>query len=239
MTTLAKIIVTFFLTLLCCSCNLAFNGIKGKGEVVKKERTISQKFDAVKASKGLDVVLVNSSDKKIIVNANKNLHDHIQVYVEGATLYVTSDDNIFSADEKSVFVSYDKLQKISVNSGASISSNEVMVQKDLDFSATSGADIKLNIKAETVTTSVTSGAMIKITGKVNKHNASATSGADIRAEELLSLVSEAKATSGASIRIYAKNEFAGTATSGADIVYYGDPKKVSEADNSGGNVKKH
>lgn len=239
MTTLAKILVTFFLTLLCCSCNLVFNGIKGQGEVVKKERTINQKFDAVKASKGLDVILVNSSDKKIIVNANENLHDHIQVYVESTTLYVTSDENIFSADEKSVYVSYDKLQKVSVNSGASISSNEDVVQKDLNFSATSGADVRLSVKAETVTTSVTSGAMIKIKGKVNKHNANATSGADIRAEELLSLVSEAKATSGASIRIYAKNEFTGKATSGADIVYYGDPKKVSEADNSGGDVRRH
>ena len=37
----------------------------------------------------------------------------------------------------------------------------------------------------------------------------ATSGANLRAKNLLSQVSEAKATSGASIRIYAKNEFTG------------------------------
>ncbi|PKV50341.1 putative autotransporter adhesin-like protein [Aquimarina sp. MAR_2010_214] len=239
MTTLAKIIITFCLSALCCSCNVVFNGVKGQGEVIRKERTINQDFDAIKASKGLDVILVNNSDQKVIVEANKNLHEHIEVYVEGNTLYVTSDQNIYYADEKNVFVSYDKINKVYVNSGASISSEEAVVQKNLDLSATSGADIKLRVKAETITTSVTSGAMMDLTGKVNNHKANATSGADIRAEDLLSLVSEARATSGASIKIHAKNEFTGKATSGADVVYYGKPEKVSETDNSGGNVRGH
>ncbi|WP_103070056.1 head GIN domain-containing protein [Aquimarina sediminis] len=239
MTTLAKILVTFFLSLACFSCNTVFNGVKGQGEVLKKERTISKDFNAVKASRGLDVILVNNDDKKVIVEANKNLHEHIEVYVEGNTLHVTSDQNIYYADEKNVYVSYNKLNKVHVNSGASISSEATVVQKDLDLSATSGADIKLDVKAETITTSVTSGAMMDLAGKVNNHTASATSGANIRAEDLLSLRSEAKATSGASIRIYAKDEFTGKATSGADVVYYGKPEKVSEVDNSGGNVRRH
>jgi hypothetical protein len=237
MTTLAKIIISFCLSALCSSCNVAFNGVKGQGEVIRKETTINKDFNAVKASRGLDVILVDSSDKKVIVEANKNLHDHIEVYVDGSTLYVTSDENIYYADEKNVFVSYDKINKVHVNSGASISSEKAVVQKNLDLSATSGADIKLKVKAETITTSVTSGAMMDLTGKVNNHKANATSGADIRAEDLLSLISEAKATSGASIKIHAKNEFTGKATSGADVVYYGKPEKVSETDNSGGNVR--
>ncbi len=238
MTTLAKILVTFCLSLACCSCNIAFDGIKGQGEVVKKERIINENFDAIKASRGLDVILVKDQDNKVVVEANKNLHDHIEVYVKENTLYVTSDKNIYYADEKNVFVSYQKLNLLKVNSGASITSEQAVVQKDLTLSATSGADIRLKIKAETVTTSVTSGAMMNLEGKVNNHKANATSGADIRAEDLLSLVSEAKATSGASIRIHAKDEFTGKATSGANIRYYGKPERVSEADNSGGNVRR-
>ncbi len=238
MTTLAKILVTFCLSMACCSCNVVFDGVKGQGEVVSKERTINENFDAVKASRGLDVILVRNNDRKVIVEANKNLHEHIEIYVKDNTLHVTSDQNIYLADEKNVYVSYNKLNQLKVNSGASISSEEAVVQKDLALSATSGADIRLKIKAENVTSSVTSGAMIDLQGKVNNHKASATSGADIRAEELLSLVSEAKATSGASIRIHAKEEFTGKATSGADIRYYGKPEKVSEVDNSGGDVRR-
>ncbi|MEW7291409.1 head GIN domain-containing protein [Aquimarina sp. 2304DJ70-9] len=238
MSTLVKILVTFCLSIACCSCNVVFDGIKGQGEVVRKERTINENFDAIKASRGLDVILIQDESRKVIVEANKNLHEHIEVYVKENTLYVTSDQNIYFADEKNVFVSYDKLNQLRVNSGASITSEEAVKQKDIELRATSGADIKLNIKAESVTSSATSGAMIDLAGKVNFHKANATSGANLRAEDLLSLVSEAKATSGASIRIHAKNQFTGKATSGADVLYYGKPKKVSEVDNSGGNVRR-
>ncbi|GAA0728926.1 hypothetical protein GCM10009430_38530 [Aquimarina litoralis] len=239
MTTIAKIIVALCVTALCCSCNIAFDGIRGEGEVIRKEKTINENFDTIKSSRGLDVVLTSQKDRKVIIEANENLHQHIDVYVEGETLYITSDKNIYQADEKTVYVSYDKLGKISATSGSRVTSQGPVVQKDLAISGTSGANIELKVKAETLTTSVTSGAMMDLTGKVNNHKASATSGANIRANDLLSLVSDAKATSGAMIKIHAKDEFTGKATSGADVVYYGNPEKVSENDNSGGNVRRN
>ncbi|MBW1295974.1 head GIN domain-containing protein [Aquimarina litoralis] len=239
MTTIAKIIVTLFVTALCCSCNIAFDGIRGEGEVIRKEKTINENFDTIKSSRGLDVVLTNKKDRKVIIEANENLHQHIEVYVEGETLYITSDKNIYQADEKTVYVSYNKLGKISATSGSRVTSQGTVVQKDLAISGTSGANIELKVKAETLTTSVTSGAIMDLSGKVNNHKASATSGANIRANDLLSLVSNAKATSGAMIKIHAKDEFTGKATSGADVVYYGNPEKVSENDNSGGNVRRN
>jgi len=236
MSTLAKIVVTTCLSALCFSCNIT--GISGKGEVIRKEKTIQEDFQTIKASRGLHVILMDSDDKNIIVEANENLHDHIKVYVKEGVLFVTTDKNIYRADEKNVFVSYQKLSKISATSGANITSEEALVQKELSLSATSGSDIQLRIKAEILNTSLTSGASINISGKVNIHNASATSGANLRAEDLLSLVTEARATSGSSIKIHAKKEFSGKATSGASVNYFGNPEKVTKKDNSGGNVSK-
>lgn len=239
MTTLIKIIAGAFLALLCCSCNLPFDGIRGEGEVTRKEKTINESFSAVKTSRGLDVVLMKSDDKNVIVEANENLHEYIKVYVEKETLYVTSEKNIYQADEKTVFVPYNKLSKISSTSGSEVSSQEPVVQKELTLSATSGAIITLRVKAETVNTSLTSGAIMDLSGKVNRHIAKATSGANLNADDLLSLVSEAKGTSGAVIKIHAKDEFNGKATSGANVVYYGTPERVTENDNSGGVVRRN
>ncbi|MBQ4822418.1 head GIN domain-containing protein [Aquimarina sp. MMG016] len=239
MNTLAKILVTLCLAAFCCSCNIAFNGVKGEGEVIRKEKTINENFDAIKASRGLDVILVNSDDRKVIIEANENLHEHIEVYVKGDVLYITSDENIYMADEKSIYVSYGEISRISSTSGANLTSEESVMLKDLTISATSGSNIKLRVKAETLNTSATSGAIMNLSGKVNNHKASATSGANIRADDLLSLITEAKATSGSNIRIHAKDQFTGKATSGANVIYYGNPEKVSEDDNSGGNVRRH
>ncbi len=239
MTTLAKILISICLSIACCSCNMVFNGVSGKGEVVTKERVIDEKFDRIKVSRGLDVILSNSTDQKVIVEANKNLHEHIKVYVKENTLIVTSDENIFRADEKNVFISYNRLNKVIVSSGASITAEETVIQKELALNASSGGDMKLEVKAENLESSVSSGATINLSGKVNHHKAKASSGADIRAQDLMSLSSQANASSGASIKIHAKNEFSGKATSGGDVIYYGEPEIVSETDSSGGNVRRH
>ncbi|MFL1896738.1 head GIN domain-containing protein [Aquimarina sp. 2-A2] len=239
MTTLAKILVTLCLTLVCCSCNIPFNGVKGTGKVIQTERAISQPFNRIKASSGLDVILSKDIDDKIIIDANENLHDLIDIYVKDETLVIKSEENIYSADQKSVLISYETLEEIAVNSGASVTSTQVIEQPKMKLSATSGADIELEIKSESLTTSATSGAFIEISGMVNSHKVSATSGAVIKAQEVLSLVTEAKATSGASVKVHAKNEFNGRATSGASVRYFGAPEKVSEVDNSGGNVSRN
>ncbi len=238
MTTLAKILVTFCIALLFCSCNIVIDGITGTGEIIKKEKVISENFNTIKASRGLDVILINSNDHKIVVEANENLHDHIEISVDDNVLKITADKNIYRAGSKKVYVSYQILTKIIATSGADVTARQVITQETLDIKATSGADIDLQVKANNLSSSVTSGAMINLTGKVNTHKASATSGADLKSHDLVSLVTEAKATSGATIKIYAKKEFTGKATSGAGITYYGQPERVSEDENSGGNIRR-
>ncbi|WP_378184926.1 head GIN domain-containing protein [Aquimarina sp. W85] len=239
MTTLAKILVTLCLALLCYSCNIPFNGVKGTGSVVQTERTIDKPFNRVKASNGLDIILSKNNDNKVIIEANQNLHELIEIYVKDQMLIIKAKENIYSADQKSVLVSYKTLKEITVNSGASITSTQVIEQQKMKLNATSGADIELEIKSESLTTSATSGAFIDISGMVNSHKVSATSGAVIKAQEVLSLITDAKATSGASVKVHAKNEFKGRATSGGNVRYFGAPEKVSEVDNSGGNVSRN
>ncbi|RZS93314.1 head GIN domain-containing protein [Aquimarina brevivitae] len=239
MTTLVKILVTAFLSLFLASCNMNFNGIQGEGEVIRKEKTIDKAFTGVKASKGLDVILIKSDDAKVIVEANENLHQHIEVYVENNTLYVTSDKNIYRADEKNVFVSYKSLNKIASSSGASISSEATVVERNLTLKASSGSDIELSVRAETLQSSVSSGAHIELSGQANRHDAKASSGADIKSRDMESLIASATASSGSSIKIHAKQEFRGKASSGADINYYGNPEKIDEVENSGGNVRRN
>ncbi|GAA3514119.1 hypothetical protein GCM10022393_30030 [Aquimarina addita] len=238
MTTLIKFLVTLSLSALCYSCNFTFDGIKGEGEVTTREKTINKNFNTIKSSNGLDVVLTSKKDKKVVVEANENLHSHIEVYVKEEVLHITANKNIYQADKKTVYVSYDILNKIAATSGSEITSLESIVQKNLSINATSGANIHLDVKAETLTSSATSGAILELSGKVNNHNAKATSGANTSADNLLSMVSKAKATSGASIKIHAKNKFTGNATSGGHVLYYGNPASVSENDNSGGVVKR-
>lgn len=237
MTTLIKVLIAFTLSLFCCSCNITIDGIKGQGDVIKKEKLISKPYSALKSSNGLDVILVKDSSPKIVIEANENLFDYIQVYVENNILYIKSDKNIGRADKKTVLVPYSNLQKITATSGSEIVSKEKVVEKELDIKASSGANINLTIDAENLSTSVSSGGHIRISGKADKHSAKASSGANLKANELLSQDTYAKASSGANIRIYAKNQFEGKASSGAHVIVYGNPTDISKNNSSGGRIR--
>ena len=96
----------------------------------------------------------------------------------------------------------------------------------------------INIEATNTETRTTSGAVIKIEGSTKNHASSATSGSNINAYLLNSKNTLVKASSGAEINIYASNKLEAKATSGGDIDYKGEPKKLTINSSSGGKINK-
>ncbi len=92
------------------------------------------------------------------------------------------------------------------------------------------------LNANTVQSSATSGSDIELTGNTDQHTSSATSGASIDAYNLLSKNTTVNVTSGADINVYASESIDARATSGGDIDFKGNPKKVNKQSSSGGSI---
>ena len=86
--------------------------------------------------------------------------------------------------------------------------------------------------------SATSGADITLTGRSRHSTLTATSGANIDASALVSEEVSASATSGAHVKTYAHTRLTAKATSGAIVVYYGNPTQTDISATSGGNIRK-
>ncbi len=238
MSTLIKIIVTSCLALLSSSCVFVTDGIKGEGPVTRKEHTPDTRFEAIKVSNGIQVIISKSTSSTIVVEANENLHPHIMIRVTDGILHISSDKNIYKADEKTVYVPYDSLHTITASSGAAVSAQETVVAKDIGIKTSSGASVTLNVKSEKLKSTASSGAQIQLSGTTNYHKAKASSGAHLNTKKLIGHTVEAHGSSGSYMSVYASSAFTGKATSGADVLYYGTPEKVTTDDNSGGNVRK-
>lgn len=241
MTTLAKITVAILLSILLVSCNFDINlnnGVKGNGNVSTVERSLEGDFNQIEVSRGLDVYLTQSDSPMLKVQADENLHDIIITEIDNGVLKIYADDNISRSESKKVMVNVKDLNLISSTSGSDVYSTNTILANSIKLITTSGADIEMDIDAETTTLASTSGSDIKVTGKTNTLSASATSGSDIKAKDLISQSCTASVTSGADIEIYAKDKLTANATSGGDIRYYGNPKNVSSNDAASGSVKK-
>ena len=115
MTTITKIIVGLVLSILLMSCqfNSSFGfGVKGNGNVETIERNISNDFNQIKVSRGLDVYITQGDAVNLKVQADENLQDIIITKVENNVLRIYADANINYAASKKVMVTLKILKKL-------------------------------------------------------------------------------------------------------------------------------
>ena len=240
MTTLTRIIVTSIISLLMLSCNFSMNlgdGIDGNGNVETAERSISKDFDEIKVSQGIDLYITQSNDVYLTVEADENLHDLIMTEVTDGVLKIYSTENIRRASSKKVMLTINSISSIKATSGSDVYSTNTIEVANLELKSTSGSDIKLDVKTESLDCYSTSGSDMELSGSTNLFTASATSGSDINASDLLAETSNVKATSGADISVNTSKALTAKATSGGDIRYSGNPEKVDKSDTSAGSVR--
>ncbi|WP_299094672.1 head GIN domain-containing protein [uncultured Winogradskyella sp.] len=240
MSTLVRIVVTSILSIIMLSCDFSLNigtGIDGNKKVVTQDRNISNNFESIKVSQGLDLYITQSNDVSLSVEADENLHDIIMTDVENGTLLIYTTENIRRAASKKINLSIDNISAIKATSGSDVFSTNTIKTNSLELNCTSGADITLDVKTETLNCYSTSGSDIRVSGTTKSLFAEATSGSDIKASDLIAETSKVKATSGADISVNTSKELTARATSGGDIRYSGNPEKVDKSDNSAGSVR--
>ena len=230
--------LVFVTTLTSCQFDVNIGHENGNGNVVTEDREVTQDFDEVKGSRGLDVYLTKGNENKIVVEADENLLGLIETHISNGKLTITSSKNIGRAKAKKIHVTYVELSKIVASSGADVIGNSVIKSETLTLDCSSGADLEVEVFTKQLYAETSSGADIDVSGKANVLNAKASSGSDLNAKKLQVLTCYAKASSGANITVNVKDNLDAKASSGGDVKYYGNPVSVTKKDGSSGSIRK-
>ncbi len=235
-----KIILALVVVAVMSSCNFDINlgQVQGNGNVITEERPVTENFDKVKGSAGLDVFLTEGTENKIVVEADENLMAIIETNISNGKLTIRADKNIGRSKAKKVHVTYKNLSSIEASSGSDVIGNSVIKSEILSLDSSSGADLEVEVLSKELYAETSSGADIELSGKASTLYANASSGSDLNAKKLLVGNCNASASSGADITVTVKNKLDAKASSGGDVRYYGDPTAVTKKDGSSGSVRK-
>ncbi len=226
------LVVPLMIALLFTSC---FHGIRGNGKVVKNERQVEM-FESISASAGIEVVLIQDSAIKVVVEADDNLQDIIKTEVSNGELKIYPEKRIRSSKAKKVFVTFKTIHSLNVSSGAEIKSQSELKLSSLDLSASSGAKIDLALVVNDLNVEGNSGGDIYLTGSAENLSVDGSSGVNIKASDLQSKTCNAGASSGATLKIFVSEKIIAKASSGGNIKVAGNPKDRNIEKSSGGNV---
>ena len=243
MTALIRIIFAAFVALFFQSCGFDISigdfttGVKGNGQVISENRAVKENFNKVSAEEGLEIYLSQADSFSIRVEAHQNVIPLIATEIKNGKLRIHSLENIGKATKK-IYVSLPKLSNLYGSSGALIVGETSIATGRLSISGNSGANINLDITANTLEVETSSGAILKLSGSAEQLIMAASSGGNINAKEVKSKICDAKASSGGQLNVYVTDKLLANATSGGSISYTGTAV-LQEQKSVSGSVRKY
>lgn len=234
---LAKATVTAIAALLVASCSIGgFKKVDGDGNVVTKNRNITQPFDAVSAGGDIEVIVEQGNSNSVTVSADSNLHEHIITEVENGELNVSCDVSIRGEASKKVIITVATLNTLESSAGVNLKSKNALKQESIALIANSGSFMDVAVEASKTTCETSSGGNMKVSGRAAALEAEASSGSTMDGRALSATTAKAAASSGATIFVNPAEKLAADASSGGHIFYVSTPNKLEKNASSGGEI---
>lgn len=232
---IARVIVAAAVALLCLSCDF-FKKVDGSGNVTTENRTLKGDFTSVTATNGLEVIIVQSNEKSVTVEADDNLHQHIITEVSGGNLEISSDVNIRNAASKTITVKMPIITGIESNSGGQARSTSTIKADKLELTSTSGSEIEVSVESKEITCESSAGSKLKVTGSTENLEAEAANGSYLYTDNLVAKKVRAEASSGANLYTNPTEALKAEASSGGHIYYKTTPGELDKKVSTGGTV---
>ena len=233
-----KFLIAILVSLFFASChfNGDFNGIKGSGNVITENRTINESFSKIEVNSGIKLVVEQSENKSVTIEADDNIVSHITTKVENGTLIIETDSGYNTDQNPKVVVKLPVVSGLKATSGSSISTSNRLVTENITVSLNSGSSGEIEVEADYIKVESESGSSVDISGIALKAEAISSSGSEIDADGLNANEVFADANDGSSIAVDPIVKLNAHASSGASVTYKTTPKTLTKKEDSGGSV---
>ena len=237
MKTITKLIAMLVVLFATTSCFIdGFTGIRGNKNVISESRTINSKFNEIDIQQGIKLYLTQGSSNSLKVEADENIMELLVTEVKNNQLKIYLKKNVYKAKARNVYLTTNAISSIDASSGSSVKSENTWQTSNLQINTSSGSSVKFHVNADEISCSSSSGSNIRLYGKTNNLSVKASSGSSIDANELNSVDTYAKASSGANINVNVSGKLTAKASSGGNVDYEGNPTTIDKDTSSGGSV---
>lgn len=213
------------------------------GSLEREVRDLDR-FSSLSVATGIQLTLVKGNSHKAEIEAENIDIEEIVTKIDENRLIVKVKSNKWGMNwwknrkrKVNVTLTYTELDKVSASSGARVVSDDIVSSSSLEFDASSGASINLEIDGGDVEADASSGSSIKLSGECESLAADVSSGANIKASDLEANRVDSSASSGGTARVWAKEGLYARASSGGSVKYKGNPESLDKKKSSGGSVK--
>jgi len=235
--------------------------ITGSGNIIKKKIKLSGEYSTIYVSRGVNVIMENRSNDKVIISADDNVMEYVVCKVEGGKLTATIDSKINSISNVNVKIylpKSDKIDKISTSSAGEVHIYPTIKSSSLAIESSSGSKVEIttaevgklainvssagwikgSFKSESsANLAASSAGKIDITLLGKEVKCDASSGADIKLNgQAIKLNAEASSAANIEAETFVVENVNAEASSGGDVDVFVQ-KQLNASASSGGGVR--
>jgi hypothetical protein len=225
------VIAMFSLTFSSC-----MNCIHGKGEV-KTHSIPLMKFTGIKLNTEADVFLVSDSVKNIVVEAQDNIADNLELKVRDGLLIVKNRKCINTNEPVKIFIPARLVEDLQINGSGNIMSKIPLEAKTLALKINGSGNLRIGITAETIFSEINGSGSIYLNGSAKKHKTLINGSGNLEAFDMPTEGTEITVNGSGSCQVFAISKLEVLLRGSGDVVYKGSPD-VSTTIKGSGSVNK-
>jgi hypothetical protein len=214
--------------------------IKGNGNVVTKEINRGD-FDKVEQKGSFDIYLSNAPTASVKIEAEENLIEYIETYVDNNTLVIRTKKGISLRPGRDIkiFISAPHLTDIqSSGSGDIISQSLLSDTTKMSFGIRGSANIQVEVNAPEIDAEISGSGDMELKGTTRKFSAEVNGSGNIKALDLKSEDTDIEIKGSGDADVFASSSLNVNVRGSGDVRYKGNAQKVTNDIKGSGSVSK-
>jgi hypothetical protein len=229
---------TLFIFILACltiqSCDEDGFCVNGKGSTESEEYQVSN-FTGVQMNLAADVYLMQGSEQQVVIEAQPNILDEMDLKVRNGILEIDTRDCIRDHKQIRVFVTLPMLEYLNLAGSGDIVTENDFVVEDLDINLDGSGDMDLSIEAEDVNIDIDGSGSIELFGSGTALDVRIDGSGDIKAFDFPVDDCSVNVEGSGDSRVYPR-DFLNVRIDGSGNVYYKGNPDIDLTINGSGDV---
>ncbi len=235
------VILSLITILFLSSCDFVTGErVHGNGNLKTEQRQESN-FTSISSYGEYDVYLSQGASYSVRIEAEENLIQYIETFVEGNVLMIRTKDGFWlkNTTDLKVFVSAPAFSKVRTSgSGDIFSDGKLNNTSNIELETSGSGDMKVDVNAPEVSADLQGSGNIAISGETRSFNGSILGSGDIHASNLKAEGVNIKITGSGNAEVFASVSLDVGITGSGDVKYYGGGKVNSNNVTGSGSVRK-
>lgn len=195
-------------------------------------------FKKIKLEGGYNVKLIQGDSCHVTVSTSEDLQKNIKVTVEDELLRIKTQTKNIGTEEVKITIAFKNIEDIKIEGGVMMTTPQSINLNNLALNVEGGANIEMQMFADTFKAKAAGGVNMEFSGKVNEFTAISEGAANIDADHLESQDVICRVSGVGNASVYALKNLDATLEGVGKIGYRGDPVIVKKVNGIGAVYKK-